>query len=63
MSYVVRIHLDNLYVLSKKTVGPRKKSKINKRIGPRSIPGYCIVCTQKRTEISMYIVGMPLERL
>ena len=53
MSYVVRIHLDNLYVLSKKTVGPRKKSKINKRIGPRSIPGYCIVCTQKRTEISM----------
>ena len=31
MSYVVNNHLDNLYVLSNKAVGPGKKSKINKR--------------------------------
>jgi len=31
MSYVVNNHLNNLYVLSNKAVGPGKKSKINKR--------------------------------
>ena len=31
MSYVVNDHLNNLYVLSNKAVGPGKKSKINKR--------------------------------
>ena len=31
MFYVVDNHLDNLYVLSNKAVGPGKKSKINKR--------------------------------
>ena len=31
MSYVVNNHLNNLYVLSNKAVGPEKKSKINKR--------------------------------
>ena len=30
MSYVVNRHLDNLYVLANKAVGPGKKSKINK---------------------------------
>ena len=37
MSYVVNTHLSNLYVLSNKTVGPGKKSKII-NIGPTSIP-------------------------
>ena len=31
MSYVVNNHLNNLYVLSNKAVGPRKKSKNNER--------------------------------
>ena len=31
MFYVVNNHLNNLYVLSNKDVGPGKKSKINKR--------------------------------
>jgi hypothetical protein len=31
MSYVVNNHLNNLYVLSNKTVGPGKKSKIDNR--------------------------------
>ena len=31
MSYVVNNHLNNLYVLSNKAIGPGKKSKINKR--------------------------------
>ena len=30
MSYVVNNHLNKLYVLSNKAVGPEKKSKINK---------------------------------
>ena len=29
--YLVNNHLNNLYVLSNKVVGPGKKSKINKR--------------------------------
>ena len=32
MSYVVNNHLNNLYVLSNKAVGPGKKSKIKKHI-------------------------------
>ena len=31
MFYVVNNHLNDLYVLSNKAVGPEKKSKINKR--------------------------------
>ena len=31
MFYVVDNHLNNLYVLSNKAVGPGKKSEINKR--------------------------------
>ena len=31
MSYVVKKHLNDLYILSNKAVGPGKKSKINKR--------------------------------
>ena len=31
MPYVVNNHLNNLYVLPNKAVGPGKKSKINKR--------------------------------
>ena len=37
MSYVVNNHLNNLYVLSNKAVGPGKKSKII-NVGPTSIP-------------------------
>ena len=37
MFYVVNNHLNNLYVLSNKAVGPGKKSKIN-NVGPTSIP-------------------------
>ena len=36
MFYVVNNHLNNLYVLSNKAVGPGKKFKIN--VGPTSIP-------------------------
>jgi hypothetical protein len=37
MFYVVNNHLNNLYVLSNKAVGPGKKSKII-NVGPTSIP-------------------------
>ena len=37
MFYVVNNHLNNLYVLSNKAVGPEKKSKII-NVGPTSIP-------------------------
>ena len=37
MSYVVNKHLNNLYVLSNKAVGPGKNSKLID-IGPTSIP-------------------------
>ena len=36
MSYVVNNHLNDLYVLSNKAVGPGKKKLIN--VGPTSIP-------------------------
>ena len=37
MFYVVNNHLNNLYVLSNKAVGPGKKSKLI-NVGPTSIP-------------------------
>ena len=37
MSYVVNNHLNNLYVLSNKAVGPGKKPKLI-NVGPTSIP-------------------------
>ena len=37
MSYVVDNHLNNLYVLSKKGVGPGKNPKLI-NVGPTSIP-------------------------
>ena len=37
MSYVVNNHLDNLYVLSNKAVGPGKNPKLI-NVGPTSIP-------------------------
>ena len=37
MSYVVNNHLNNLYVLSNKAVGPGKNPKLI-NVGPMSIP-------------------------
>ena len=37
MSYVVNNHLDNLYVVSNKAVGPGKNAKLI-TVGPTSIP-------------------------
>ena len=38
MFYVVNNHLDNLYVLSNKALGPGKKNPKLMNIGPTSIP-------------------------
>ena len=37
MSYVVNNHLNNLYVVSNKAVGPEKNAKLI-TVGPTSIP-------------------------
>ena len=54
MSYVVNNHLNNLYVLCNKAVGPGKKSKIDKlraRVGLVAVPKQNILL-----QVSLYLL-------
>ena len=51
MSYVVNNHLNNLYVLSNKVVGPGKNPKLI-NVGPTSIPEARVINSVKIDQLS-----------
>ena len=54
MFYVVNKHLNNLYVLSNKAVGPGKNSKLI-NVGPTSIPEARVSASSMRAEFGGYL--------
>ena len=66
MSYVVNItnHLNNLYVLSNKAVGPGKKNPKLINVGPTSIPEARVIISckiQRRRTVQKSGAGINME--
>ena len=52
MSYVVNNHLNNLYVLSNKAVGPGKNPELI-NVGPTSIPESRVSTVESMVDVSL----------